>query len=328
MQSPDQVLFKMEEQQVNGHLENGVESINAHGAIAEPPQAAKKMEIPTAKLSTINFTPFMKEAVDKVAQSNGFQNYIVNIDHGSGVGDGFVGLVFKVTIHENESEKKLNVILKSPPDNLARRNDFGAIGLFKREIYMYNEVLPAFVAFQEEKGIKKSQGFFEFPLCYYAEYNEEKDDAVIIMEDLRESGYKMWDKFVPHNVEHTKLLFASLGRLHAISFAMKAQKPQVFEKYKALTDFMTEKFTDESFAGMMNGSVDRAASTIDESDVRRRNRVLRMKENFRQLMVETVSGPNAEPYAVVTHGDCWSNNFMYHYRVSERNISQESKLKF
>lgn len=298
----------MEENQANGVHENG--EING--------ETVKKSAIPTAKHQEINFTPYMREAVEKVASSEGFQNFDVKINHGSAVGDGFMGLVFKVTIQEIDKDKKLNLVLKSPPDNLTRRNEFGSMNLFRREVIIYNEVLPAFVAFQEERRIKKADGFFEFPKCYFAEYDEEKSESVIIMEDLRESGYKMCDKFVPHNLEHTKLLVSALGRLHAISFAMKIQKPEVFEQYKQLTDVMTEKFADENFAVIMTRAVDRAISSIDESDVKRRNRAATLKDNFSQVIKELVSPEGCEPFAVIGHGDCWSNNFMYQYKV--RNV--------
>lgn len=281
---------------------------------SNPPPAG--INIPLAKQGEVKVTPYMTESLDKVAAAEGFKNYDVKVDHGSCVGDGFVGLVFKATIREIDNDKQLIVVVKSPPESQARRHDFGAMQLFKREVFAYSELLPAFVRFQEERKISKSLGFFDFPKCYLAEYNEEKDDSIIIMEDLRESGHKMWNKFVPTNFEHTKLLVTSLGKLHAVSFAMKEQQPEMFEKFQQLNDFLSEKFVaDENFSGMILKNIDNAADTLDPTDVRRRNRVLRLKEDIGQLMKEMVDPKLVEPFAVVTHGDCWSNNFMYHYRV-------------
>ena len=76
---------------------------------------------------------------------------------------------------------------------------------------MYNKVLPAFVEFQKEKNISEKDGFFDFPKCYFAEYDEELQDSVIIMEDLKERECKMWDKFIPINYEHAKMVMESLG---------------------------------------------------------------------------------------------------------------------
>lgn len=311
--------FSVEANGLTNGASNGFHDIEATGALSGgPPNGApgQKFEMPTAKLAEVNLTDYMRESLDKVASAEGFKNYDIKVDHGSSIGDGFVGLIYKAIIQEIDSDKKLEVVLKFPPLNKARRNDFGAMDLFKREVFVYNELLPEFVKFQKERKIKESDGFFNFPKCYFAEYSEEKDDSILIMEDLRESGYKMWNKYEPVNFEHAKLLFTALGRLHAISFALKAQKPELFEKFKQMNDFMSEKFGDEQMSMMMTGSLQRAAETIDASDVKRRNRVLRLTENFSQLMKELVDPVRAEPYSVVAHGDCWSNNFMFQYKVN------------
>lgn len=297
---------------VNGLDNHGLENGVSENATVEP---SKKYEVPLAKLADVKVTDYMSECLDKVAIAEGFANYEVKVDHGSAIGDGFVGVLFKVTIQERDSDRKLSLVLKSPPESYARRHQFDSMSLFKREVFVYSDVLPAFVKFQEEKKINKSLGFFDFPKCFFAEYSEEKDDAIIIMEDLKENGYRMWNKFDPINYDHTKLVVAALGKLHAVSFAMKAQRPEIFAKYKELDDFMSKKLEEESFLGMLVMNVDRAAGTIDENDVKRRNRVLKLKENLKQIMLDAVNPELAEPYAIVTHGDCWSNNFMYQYNV-------------
>lgn len=303
----------------NGTDSNGV----AHEAVAVKAEvvaikaeATSQIVIPTAKLGEINVTPYMRAALDKVAVAEGFVNYEINVIHGSGVGDGFVGLVFRAIIQENESDKKLIVVVKTPPENQARRAMMGSLELFEREVRIYTEVLPAFVNFQKMMNVKPELGFFEFPKCFFAEYSKEQDDSIIIMEDLKESGYKMWDKFKPTNFEHAKLIFSALGRLHAVSFAMKELQPESFEPLKAFGDLLAPKMGEENFKMMLTGMIDRAIGTLDENDTRRRNRVLRLKEDLPSMMIEVTSGAKAEPFAVLGHGDCWSNNFMYQYKVS------------
>jgi Ecdysteroid kinase-like family len=273
------------------------------------------VDIPFAKQGEVKVTPYMTESLDKVAQAEGFKNYDVKIDHGSSIGDGFVGILFKATVREIDSDKQLTVVIKSPPENQARRQDFGAMELFKREVFMYSELLPEFVRFQEERKISSLLAFKDFPKCYFAEYNEERDDAIIIMEDLREHGCKMWNKMVPTNFEHTKLLVAALGKFHAVSFAMKEQQPEMFSKFQKLNDFMSEKFADANFSKMMAANIVKAADTLDASDTKRRNRVLRLTDDYAQQMKDLLNPELSEPFSVVTHGDCWSNNFMYQYRV-------------
>jgi hypothetical protein len=274
------------------------------------------IDIPLAKQGEVKVTPYMTECLDKVAQGEGFKNYDVKIDHGSSIGDGFVGILFKATVREIDSDKQLTVVIKSPPESKARRQDFGAMELFKREVFVYTELLPEFVRFQEERKISSLLAFKEFPKCYFAEYNEERDEAIIIMEDLREHGCKMLNKMAPTNFEHTKLLITALGKFHAVSLAMKEQQPEMFSKFQKLDDFLSEKYAaDANFTNMMVANIAKAADTLDPSDTKRRNRVLRLQEDYVQQMRDLVNPDLSEPYSVVTHGDCWSNNFMYQYRV-------------
>lgn len=272
--------------------------------------------IPKAKLAEVHVTDYMEACLDKVAHAEGFKNFVIKVNHGSAIGDGFVGLIFKVSITEVDSEKVLNVVLKTPPESEVRRTQFNAMGLFRREVKMYNEVLPEFVKLQRERKVPESAGFFDFPKVYFAEFDEEKNDSLIIMEDLRESGFKLYNKYKTTDYEHAKLIMIALGRFHAISFAMKILKPDVYEEFKKLTDFFAEQFTNEMMIPMIHGSIDQACDVLDENDTKSRNSVLKLKENTVELLQSLTSPKNAEPFAVVGHGDCWSNNFMYKYQVS------------
>lgn len=253
----------------------------------------------------IELTSFMRECLDKVAKNEGFSSYVFYVDQGSAVGDGFVGVLLKVTIQENISEKKLIVVVKSPPENLVRRRDFGAMRLFEREVFVYKQMLPEFGEFLASHNMQDIEGFSNFPKCYYAEYNEEKDDAIIIMEDLRIEGYQMLKKVVPVDLEHTTLLLSALGRLHAISLAMKHQKPELFQKYREMYDNTADNMKNEQIATFVIGCMDRAIGTLNESEELKKNKLQKYRDNFMELMTNLVDPKGAEPYAVVGHGDCW-----------------------
>ncbi|KAG5676169.1 hypothetical protein PVAND_006018 [Polypedilum vanderplanki] len=271
-----------------------------------------QIEIPFATQKEIVMTDYIRQSLDKVATSEGFKNYTLDIDHGSSIGDGFVGIMLKVIIKEVDSDKCIKVLAKVPPPNKARREMMQLTSIFKREVYIYNVLLPEFVEFQKEKKIPESKGFYNFPKVYYADFNDELDDGIIVMEDLRDSGHRMWSKYEPINLEHSKLLLTTLGRFHAVSFAMKAKKPEIFQKYKELDDYMTNN-TDENFKGWMEQSITGVANSLGEGNEKVKAKVLKLNEDIIQIMKSCIDGAAAEPYAVVNHGDCWTNNYLYHY---------------
>lgn len=262
----------------------------------------------------LKLSVYAESALHKVALAEGFVHYKFQIEEGSEIGDGLSGVLLKVTVVENDSSRQMNVIVKSPPDNKMRREALGTMKLFEREVFIYNDLLPEFVNFQKENNL--TSGFYEFPKCFFAEFDEEKDDSVIILQDLRDLGYKMIDKNLPIDYEHAKLSFAALGRLHAISFALRALKPIVFEKFQLLEDNTKGNLDNEMMAGFMDDCMDRAIATLREDEGKRKNKMINLKENLSSIMKEITSASGAEPFAVVNHGDCWSNNLMFKYRVS------------
>jgi Ecdysteroid kinase-like family len=291
----------MTETLTNGIVENGMSN------------EAPKTVVPKAKLAEIKITDYIRAALDKVALSEGFKNYEIVVDHGSGIGDGFVGVILKITIKEKNSPKVLSVLAKIPPDSKVKREEMKLMQVFEREVLMYNVILPAFVKMQEEKNVSKSMGFFNFPKVYYADFNKEKDDSIIIMEDLRDSGHKMWSKFEPINFEHAKMLLTSIGRLHALSFALKIHNPELFHEVMNLNDLFAESFSDDSFKLYLEGAVNRTVNSLDPTDEKRKTRASKLINNTISIAVEPSNKDNFGPYGVLVHGDCWINNYLFHY---------------
>lgn len=294
-------------------------NIQINGIAEHEPTSVKSVpasEIPAAKLEEIVVTDYIREALDKVARAEGFRNYDFVVDHGSSIGDGFVGTILKVVIKELDSDKTLTVLAKIPPTNKARREAMKTMQLFEREVFAYKVMLPEFVEFQKEKKITESSGFFNFPKVYYADYDAEKDDSIIIMEDLRESGYRTWSKHIPVNFEHAKMLMAALGHLHAISFAMKARKPELFEKYTKLSDYFSEGFKEPTLKGFMEHSIQQAIDSLDVNDTKMRARASKLIGYLSDGVFDCMDIENVEPFAVVNHGDCWTNNYLFQYTKS------------
>lgn len=84
----------------------------------------------------------VKEAVENLLNSKECK---IDVESASQSGENnFIGIVYRVTFCENETENKKRpiskLILKLAPQNLARREQFISRPCFLREIYMYNVV--------------------------------------------------------------------------------------------------------------------------------------------------------------------------------------------
>ncbi|XP_058825481.1 uncharacterized oxidoreductase dhs-27-like [Topomyia yanbarensis] len=265
---------------------------------------------------------YVQVGLNKVAAEQGFTEgrYRIEFEAGSSKGDGFMGTLFKAFIREDGREE-LIVLVKDLPDSEVRRQQ--SMGMFHREVLAYDMLLPALDKFQAEKGVgsgKDSDGFWRVPKCYYATCNLEKLEAVVIMEDLRQSNFRMWNKYEPVDFEHSSMIMEQLGKLHAVSFAMKDQQPELFAQFKKFTDPMKmmidmdpKRNIDNLFAEMH----ERAVGTLAKEDVEAKEGMERLKGIVTDHYVECVNAEDAEPYAVMAHGDCWINNMMFTYDGNE-----------
>lgn len=102
----------------------------------------EQLELPTDKCKTM--------LAEVISAQLGTDQYNLSITQGSNVGDNFIGVVYRISAHTNkynervatkkEQNKSVNIILKVPPQNLARREQFFARPCFLREVLLYDEV--------------------------------------------------------------------------------------------------------------------------------------------------------------------------------------------
>lgn len=98
-------------------------------------------------MATIDLpTQSSQEAVKTVIESElKTEKFKTNITYGSELGDNFIGVIYRVTAtktldKDSKNDEGVSVILKVPPENAARREQFFARPCFVREILVYNEV--------------------------------------------------------------------------------------------------------------------------------------------------------------------------------------------
>lgn len=249
------------------------------------------------------------------------KDFSLQITPGSSKGDNYIGIVYRVLVKDSspQLDKKLGFIIKMPPMHPQRREQFFARPCFLREITVYEELLPLFERFQQEKGIDiPSEGFYHAPNCYHC-ISDEFTEA-LFMQDLKLDGYQMYDRCQEMSYEHALKAVESLAKFHAVSFAIKDQcvTDPAYKKCMEMEDIWLARRDNKMMNEYMTGLSQRALGTLDpEKDERIYERVKGvLTQSYIGNLEKVICSEVAEPYAIVCHGDFWTNNILYKSEVS------------
>lgn len=227
---------------------------------------------------------------------------------GSSKGDNYVGAVYRIQAIEKDTNKvKLSLIAKFPPQNCELQREVFLTGVFfVREADFYDNVYPLYSKFQLEKGIDiEKDGFNQVPHCFKTLVQEPYEG--LFLEDLKVSGFEMFDRFKEVTKEHVELILKSLAKMHAIFYAIKDQNPKLIESYIDLVDILL-LMADCKNSGMpayYNNIKKQTLDVVNTSDnkimVEKINNFL--KNDITDLLKKCFSRENTEPYAILCHGD-------------------------
>lgn len=169
--------------------------------------------------------------------------------------------------------------------------------------------------FEESKGvIFEENGFNVYPKCYRtidADPNE-----CVLLEDMSVRDFTIIDRYTEEiTADHVRLVMQALGKLHAISFALKDQQPKQFEE---LTSNLSEIFIrrdDERFRGYFNMLVQNVKDALSgEEDAHLLEKITKFYDRDAiDIAADCLDHKLTGSSAVISHGDAWQNNTMFKY---------------
>ncbi|XP_063703520.1 uncharacterized protein LOC134833210 [Culicoides brevitarsis] len=247
------------------------------------------------------------------------KEYSLQITPGSSKGDNYIGIIYRVLVKRSvpSLDKELRLIVKMPPMHPQRREQFFARPCFLREITAYEELLPLFKQFQQEKGIDiSSEGFCHAPFSYQC--ISENFTEAIFMQDLKLDGYEMYDRCQEMSYEHALKAIETLAKFHAVSFAINDQRKSdpAYKKCREMEDIWLARRDNKTMNDYMAGLSQRALNTLDaEKDARIYEKVKNLlTTSYIENLEKVVGNKVAEPYAIVCHGDFWTNNILFKHK--------------
>ncbi|CAG7700789.1 unnamed protein product [Allacma fusca] len=266
---------------------------------------------------------------------------------GSSLGDNYSCDLFGVDIWlDAGTSVTLSIIIKCYPTNVARQMILDSTNSFETELGVYKQVLPELYKIQpKEKLIDLN--FPEFIFGQHVPPDKRASlgrpmmpvDNCIILPDLRQKGgFRLRDKFLSFDEPHFSLMVEALAKIHAISWVYKCKSGvmQLHEKYPFLKKTMSQESLSE-MEGYKNRCYQMAENIVIGSEKALKGlSYLRTVRDFVQNLYYDSTGyeeqsctgrtkdtilkkprdgtvKDEKPWAVLCHGDAWSNNILFRY---------------
>ncbi|XP_060534511.1 uncharacterized protein LOC132706931 [Cylas formicarius] len=164
--------------------------------------------------------PDQEELIVGVAKRKGIVKPEIQTESGSNKGDNYLSAIVSVTVRDELGDSKLNIIAKKVLKGVQSRKSLKQI--FSTEALVYQELLLGYRELQEVNNVKDPfRGSAEF---YGAILDEEKE--TIIMQYLKENGFKLWPRKVPMDAFHVEIVIREYAKLPAASMAFKNVYPE------------------------------------------------------------------------------------------------------
>lgn len=149
----------------------------------------------------------------------------------------------------------------------------------------------------------------------------------LFLEDLKLKHFELLNlRQQPLTFKHMSLVMKALGKFHAISFALKDQQRDKFKQLSSLVyDQYWTNFKDD-FQAIYEFTFNYFKTCMEK--LKRFDLLEKLNkaagENPCGTALKMATGPLAEPYAVICHGDVTTNNSMF--RTNEQGNPIDFKL--
>ncbi|XP_073819745.1 uncharacterized protein [Musca autumnalis] len=230
-------------------------------------------------------------------------------------GENFLSILWAIEIEvalKDGSAKTCRYMLKIPPTSAHAQALIGMMSSFKRERICYYELFPAF----DEMYRKAGKATKIAPNAY--SFDKDLGFDVILMEDVRQDGFKNMNRLQGLDMDHTKHALDVIAQFHAASATYIVNN-------NGLPQLMMEPMLKESMVQMLAKAQEPQEQIIMESLPLYKAEDLKEKlASYREKYLEQIvnaENRNMDDFNVLSHGDCWSNNIMFQHDAQNNVLS-------
>jgi thiamine kinase-like enzyme len=239
-------------------------------------------------------------------------------------GENFGSLIFAININaeQNNKEKTLHLVVKLPPKTEYLLDLFDSPITFKKELEFYSIIAPEFLKLQTENGISQEDLSIIMPNFLGGRLglkNRQRfdDQAAIALENLKYLDYTTKDRIIGLDRIHMYFAIGHLAKLHAMTIALKLQKPEFFKKNVLPSiQYVMNRSTKDCVLRMIKKSHE------DYKGIKEAEPYLDKIEKTIEYGLHNIVTPQ-EPWMTYVHNDFWVNNMLFKYDKSDKLINMK-----
>ncbi|XP_055856527.1 uncharacterized protein LOC129919608 [Episyrphus balteatus] len=225
----------------------------------------------------------------------------------TGPGENYTSIMVRVNIDielKNSSIINTSYILKTTLPSSKASELLEHMSIFPKEKEVYQNILSQFEQLYKEVGKTVNFG----PQCKLTEDSPER--TTIVMEDLRQKKFKNVDRCLGLDMQHMEEVLKKLAEFHAASAVH-------YERFGPFSEHFTQSFFKEENMEFFeeHGEVKRQQFLEALKKWGGCEKYLDLWPSYRKVLKWFIEHehPAADEFAVLNHGDCWSNNIMFQY---------------
>jgi len=246
--------------------------------------------------------------IKNVIEEKGFKDSKVVIAPAGIAGDNYAANVKRIKVEGENGQ--LSIIAKIAPTNEMVRKRVNVTTMFGNEHLIYTEFLPKLLQLQKQVGTP-DEDLVKFPKCYGT--NIEEPNEVILLEDLKELGFSIQDRFNSLSDESVSSVLKNLAIYHSLSYVLKSKEPDTYNYFKDNLKDMWGAMAElpEEELAYFSQLEEFIMQMVDDPEHKKliKNRVVEIAPRAAKMS----KFENGSRFAVIQHGDAWTNNIMFKF---------------
>ncbi|XP_067004309.2 uncharacterized protein [Anabrus simplex] len=226
-----------------------------------------------------------------------------------GKGENYLSIIYRVEVQYKRGNtgniENHHLILKGYPDGDFVRNLINDMGIFDRELNIYQSALPAIYKFAEERF-----NHDQIPYISSKSFKTSRPDTVVL-EDLKYQRFRMANRKEMLDLQHCYTVVRNLAHLHGMSGALHKHNPDIFSQYDSVFFSRKNQQNIDKFLPTQTRALSKAIKTWSGFETYAA-KLEKLIPEYSDKLVD-ICTPQPGGFHVLTHGDCWINNYLFKY---------------